>query len=98
MYIILFNFYYKEKNQILQRLSQNSVLVSLSSEKYLSRLAQHIKKESEIFSRFFQDFSFPLLRLPRFRMAAGSAHGQSESCRNWIGEPDHFDNPAGCPQ
>lgn len=30
-------------------------------------------------------------------MAARSSHGQSESCRNWIGEPDHFDNPAGCP-
>ncbi|EGJ36131.1 hypothetical protein HMPREF9389_2240 [Streptococcus sanguinis SK355] len=49
MYIILFNFYYKEKNQILQRLSQNSVLVSLSSEKYLSRLAQHIKKNLEFY-------------------------------------------------
>ena len=31
-------------------------------------------------------------------MAAGSSHGQSESCRNWIGESDHFDNPAGCPR
>ena len=30
-------------------------------------------------------------------MAAGSAHGQPDSCRSWIGEPDHFDNPAGCP-
>lgn len=30
-------------------------------------------------------------------MAARSSHGQSESCRNWIGEPDRFDSLVGCP-